>query len=80
LETTGADAATAPKATRALLAVHETAILPRKSKKSVREYIKRGELPVVNASQDRTSKGKTFRPTYSVLDTNVCDYLKHLRA
>jgi predicted transcriptional regulator len=80
LETAGAVAATASKVAGKLLTVQETASLLRKSEKTVREYIKRGELPAVNANRDKSSKGKSLRPTYSVLETDVYAYLKHLRA
>jgi excisionase family DNA binding protein len=70
----------ATNATGKLLTVTETAKLLRKSEKTVREYIKRGELPAVNANRDRSSKGKPLRPAYSVLETDVYAYLRHLRA
>lgn len=79
LEAAGAFAASASRAAGKLLTVQETAGLLRKSEKTVREYIKRGELPAVNTNRDRSTKGKPLRPSYSVLETDVYAYLRHLR-
>lgn len=75
LETVAAATASASKATAKLLTVTETAKLLRKSEKTVREYIKLGVLPAVNAN-----RGTALRPSYSVLESDVAAYVKRLRA
>jgi predicted transcriptional regulator len=75
LEAAASVAVSANKATGKLLTVTETAKLLRKSEKTVREYIKLGTLPAVNAN-----RGTPLRPSYSVLESDVTAYIKRLRS
>ena len=75
LEAVATAAASASKATAKLLTIAETSKVLRKSEKTIREYIKLGVLPAVNAN-----RGTTLRPSYSVLESDVNAYVKRLRA
>ena len=72
-EKVGTIAAPAP-AKNDLLTVKETARRLRKSEKTVREYIKLGLLPAVNANRNTP-----LRPSYSVLEADVTAYVKAKR-
>ena len=62
-----------------LLTIQETADRLRKSTKTVREYIKSGVLPAVNANRGKTNMGQLLRPSYSVLESDVVAYVKAKR-
>ena len=72
-EKIGSNVAQAP-AKNNLLTVKETANRLRKSEKTVREYIKLGLLPAMNAN-----RGRALRPSYSVLEADVTAYVKAKR-
>lgn len=74
LESTAVNVTSAAKAATNLLTIRETAKRLRKSEKTIREYIKLGVLPAVNAN-----RGTTLRPSYSVIEADVNAYVKRLR-